>query len=73
MALQKYKAYRVYVKTTNTALRDTFRTPDNEYYDCEDGQIIVITRFPELIFDELGADTVKKIEEIGIGYLLDYD
>ena len=72
MALQKYKAYRVYVKTTNSS-RDVFSAPNNEYYECEDGQIIVITRFPELIFDELGADTVKKIEEIGIGYLLDYD
>jgi len=70
MALQKYKAYRVYVKTTSP-FRSAFITQNNKYYECENGQIIVITRTPELIFEQLGADIVEKIELIGIGYLLD--
>jgi len=70
----EYRVYRVEVETTN-ALKDTFaiRHPEgkNEYYDCEEGVIYVFTNNPSEIFEKLGADNVKSIEYVGVGYLLE--
>ena len=65
------KTYRVTVETTN-AIHDTTKVVEGKidgrvYVDCQDGQVIVVTDDPTLIFDVF---VVKKLEEIGPGYCL---
>ena len=65
------KAYLVEVKTTNS-LNDTFKRVDDDgdifYFDCVDGQTIVVTDDPRDIYEVFSEDTIISIKKLGPGY-----
>jgi len=67
------RAYKVKAKTTN-ALNDTVEVYESEqslvYYECENGILYVITDDPRKIYDKFSKDTIIKIEDIGVGYII---
>lgn len=41
-----------------------------KYYDCENGEIIVLTDDLRVVIEVIGEDIIKEIKRIGIGYFL---
>jgi len=66
--MRKTSVYKVTVKTMNSGGK-TFEI-DGEYYDCESGEIFVLTDNPEDIYRAIGKDTIISVEKIGVGYSL---
>ena len=64
------KVYRVEVKCTNSSKDTCANYTNKKYFDCVYGCLYVTTDDPKSIYDKFGIDTVKGIEEIGIGYTL---
>ena len=65
------RAYKVAVESTNS-LQNTTKIVEGKlegetYVDCSNGEVIVVTDNPKLIFDVF---SVKRLEEIGPGYCL---
>jgi len=66
--MRKTSAYKVKVKTDDH--RETSFEIDDKYYDCESGEIFILTDNPEDIYRAIGNDIVESIEKVGVGYII---
>jgi len=66
--MKKITAYKVKVETEGWDKKN-FKVND-EYYDCESGQIFILTDKPEDIYRAIGKDIVESIEKVGVGYII---
>ena len=66
--MKKITAYKVTVKSND--YRGTFFEVNGEYYDCESGEIFILTDNPEDIYRAIGKDIIISVEKIGVGYSL---
>jgi len=62
------RAFKVTVDTTNGLRKTTYGPNKNVYENCVDGILYVVSNTPQDIYERFIC--VKKIEEIGIGYIV---
>ena len=68
--LKRYTAYLLKVKTTD-GLGNVFQTKDGHYFECNDGEIVVLTGDLNLVLQNIGQENISLIKKLGIGYLIE--
>ena len=72
LIMKSGRCYKVKVRATNFG--NSFKAEPKEfkstYFNCEDGELFVVTDNPSKIYETFGADVVVAIIDIGVGFVL---